>query len=252
MTEEETRALEERAFNAWPAMKSVFYGGWVFRISDGFTRRANSANAIDPGVPFPEVRDAAEKLYAEHGLPAAFRLTPLAPPSVDEELQRAGYDAIEPTLVLIAPLEAGRLDADVIVESTPTNDWLRGFAAATAIDSEKQRSHQRIVSAIALPRAFVTIFQNGRPAGFGLAVYERAAVGIFGLIVDRAERGRGKGRELTLALLEWGRRAGAQSAYLQVSEGNAVARRLYESLGFRTAYRYHYRVPPRSDGGASP
>ena len=37
--------------------------------------------------------------------------------------------------------------------------------------------------------------------------------------------------------------AGATSAYLQVRAQNTPALRLYESMGFKTAYGYHYRVP---------
>jgi ribosomal protein S18 acetylase RimI-like enzyme len=43
--------------------------------------------------------------------------------------------------------------------------------------------------------------------------------------------GRGYARRLTRALLSLHRRRGVQS-FLHVSEGNAVARRLYESMGF--------------------
>ena len=45
------------------------------------------------------------------------------------------------------------------------------------------------------------------------------------------------------ALLHWGAEAGATSAYLQVRAQNTPALRLYESMGFKTAYGYHYRVP---------
>ena len=38
--------LEERGFNAWPAPRNVYFGGWVFRLGGGYTKRANSANAL--------------------------------------------------------------------------------------------------------------------------------------------------------------------------------------------------------------
>ena len=57
------RALEERAFNAWPALQSVQCNGWLFRFSEGLTRRANSVNALAPTGHFLETLDLAETLY---------------------------------------------------------------------------------------------------------------------------------------------------------------------------------------------
>jgi ribosomal protein S18 acetylase RimI-like enzyme len=44
-------------------------------------------------------------------------------------------------------------------------------------------------------------------------------------------------------LLDRARRSGARIAYLQVDAANAPARRIYDRLGFRDAYSYHYRTP---------
>ena len=41
----------------------------------------------------------------------------------------------------------------------------------------------------------------------------------------------------------WAAEAGAASAYLQVRAQNTPALGLYQSMGFKTAYGYHYRVP---------
>jgi ribosomal protein S18 acetylase RimI-like enzyme len=49
--------------------------------------------------------------------------------------------------------------------------------------------------------------------------------------------------------MAWGRDEGAHSAYLQVREDNEVARALYESLGFESAYRYSHRVMPGRASG---
>jgi predicted GNAT family acetyltransferase len=46
------------------------------------------------------------------------------------------------------------------------------------------------------------------------------------------------------ALGTWGAAQGAEAAYLQVFQGNSVARALYASAGFRLAHRYHYRSLP--------
>lgn len=239
-----TRALEERAFNAWPAHQTVFHRGWVFRLSGGYTQRANSVNALTPGAQFDGVREAATALYARHGLPTVFRLSPLAPPEADQELADAGYQHFDPSLVLHRPL--GGLappDGSTTVLSSPSDAWLDGFAAANGVALHHRALHRTMVQAIAHPTAFAMLHAQGQSVGFGLAVLERGAVGLFDLAVAPAHRGCGRGRALVGALLHWAAQAGATSAYLQVRAQNTTALRLYESLGFKTAYGYHYRVP---------
>ena len=235
--------LEELALNAWPAGQSVLFGGWVFRLSGGFTKRANSANAIHPTAPFEDVRAAAETLYARHSLPAIFRVSPLAGAEADRDLERAGYQVFDPSLVMTAPLEQSGLGAEVDITEAPTGPWLDGIAAANAVTEGQRKSHDLMVSLIPMQTAFGTLRHGGEAVGFGLAVREGDYVGLFDIVVSPAARGRGRGLALTEALLGWGLGAGASQAYLQVRADNEAACRLNTRLGFRCAYRYHYRVP---------
>jgi ribosomal protein S18 acetylase RimI-like enzyme len=246
---------EERGFNAWPAPRNVYFGGWVFRLGGGYTKRANSANALGdrqdmraqsinawtPARDFREVRVEAERFYAGNGQPAIFRLTPLAGPDAEAQLAAAGYELVDPSAVLTAALDAAEADARVRLETGPTPAWLNGIAAAQGVAPSHRRIHDDIVRAIALPTAFATAFVGDGAAGFGLGVLDRGAVGMFDIVVRPEFRGRGLGRALTRALMDWGRAEGAQAAYLQVIDANLPARRLYKGLGFRAAYPYHYR-----------
>nr|WP_108016457.1 GNAT family N-acetyltransferase [Acidovorax sp. CF316] len=240
------RTLEERAFNAWPARQSVLHGGWVFRLSGGFTKRANSVNAVEAGASFTGVRAAAEALYARHGLPPVFRMSPLAHPDADRGLADAGYTHFDPSLVMAsAGLDAAQAHAGVQINATPSATWLDGFAAANGVRAQYHAIHHGMVHAIALPCAFASLRDgSGRTIGFGLAVLERGAIGLYDIVVDPELRGLGHGRALVCALLHWGREAGAVSAYLQVRAVNEVAQRLYAGLGFVEVYQYHYRIPP--------
>lgn len=240
------RALEERAFNAWPSHQTVFHRGWVFRLSGGYTKRANSVNALVPGAPFDGVREAATTLYARHGLPAVFRISPLAPPEADRELAEAGFAHFDPSLVLHRPLSPGGIgpaDACTLVSASPSDAWLDGFAAANGVAPHHRRLHRSMLESIAHPTAYALLHDQGHAVGFGLAVLERGSVGLYDLAVAASHRGAGRGRALVHALLHWAAESGATSAYLQVRAQNEAALRLYESMGFKTAYGYHYRVP---------
>ena len=226
------QALEERSFNAWPARQTVLHGGWQFRLAGGFTKRANSANATLAGAAFAGVRSAAEALYARQGLPAIFRISPLAAPQADAELAQAGYTLADPSLVLRAPLDCAAADADVEVAATSSDAWLDGLAIANGVPQEQHPAHHAMVRRIALPAGFATLRLQGEAVAFGLGVVERGAIGLYDLVVAPAHRGQGHGRRLVRALAHWGRQSNAGWVYLQVSEQNTAARTLYTALGF--------------------
>ncbi len=248
-------SLEERGFNAWPAPRNVSFGGWVFRLGGSYTKRANSANALGeryemragsinaytPARDFSNVRREAELFYAAHGQPTIFRLSPLAGADADPALAAAGYEKLDPSTVMIALLDAAQTEPGVTLAPAPTPAWLNGIAAARGVAPSHRAIHDRIVQSIAPPTAFATVHVGQTAAGFGRGVSERGAVGLFDIVIRPEFRGRGLGRALTRALMNWGCGGGATSAYLQVIDANRVALALYETLGFRAAYPYHYR-----------
>ncbi len=244
--------LEEHSFHAWPALRTVTVGGWVFRLSRGFTKRANSVNAVRIGASFDGVREKAEEFYGGHNLPAVFRLTPVAAPEADRALDQAGYSLFDPSAVLVTAISASRIDHAVTIDNAPSPAWLDGFAAANGIDPANRPIHDRMVASVAQPSGFATLRADGADIGFGLAVREGGAVGLFDIVIAPAHRSQGNGRILTQALMQWGRLNGAEQAYLQVRDQNITARALYARLGFQDAYRYHYRVPTEAIPAGAP
>jgi ribosomal protein S18 acetylase RimI-like enzyme len=237
-------AWERRGLNAWPASCNEVLGDWVLRASGGYTKRANSANAIARDASkfdFREIVVAAERFYAANGQPTIFRITPLADPEADSVLAAAGYDFIDLCTTMIAPLDDARASAEIQIERRPSSAWLDDAAAAKGVDPVLRTAHDLIIRSIRPPAAFATALFADAAAGFGLAALERGAIGLFEIAVRSELRGRGLGRDLIRALMAWGREQGAAEAYLQVLSTNGRAIRLYESLGFRAAYGYHYR-----------
>src|SRR5206468_9825971 len=92
--------LERRAFQAWPALETRAKFGWIQRFAGGYTKRANSINAIETGAHFtPNVMAELEQPYRERGHPPIWRLTPLAPLEADAALAGRGYRRIDQSLV---------------------------------------------------------------------------------------------------------------------------------------------------------
>lgn len=235
--------IEERALNAWPSLRTVNVSGWELRLSGGFTKRANSANALSPRGSFELVKSQTEAIFARSGLPPIFRISPLAPPEADLILEASGYRYFDPSVFMTAPLVDIEMPSNCHIDLAPTKDWLEGFATANHVAEKMRDLHDLIVNAIALPAAFVTIQDQQKSVGFALGVLERGYVGLFDVVVLPEARGRGIGRSLTKAAMCWGRKAGADRAYLAVRSANRVATNLYSSLGFEECYPYHYRIP---------
>jgi len=238
------RALEARAFRAWPALETRTMQGWVQRLSGGYTKRANSINALEPnGALTGDLKAALEAPYREHGLPPVWRLTPLAPAGTDALLAEAGYRRIDESLVQRATLD-DRFppDPEVRIEPAPADDWLAGFAALSPVAPQHRETMARMLRSIAAPVGFARVEDDGQPVAFALGVVDGDHVGLFDVLVAPQARRRGLARRLTQSIGAWGRQHGARYAYLQVVASNAAALPLYADLGFETVYSYAYRV----------
>lgn len=84
-----------------------------------------------------------------------------------------------------------------------------------------------------------------RPVGLIGAQQENAeTVYLYSLWLDPAARGRGLARSLVVAAVDWARGRRARTVTLRVAVDNALARGVYESLGFTTvtpAQTWHTR-----------
>lgn len=103
LSHDEIKTLEELNFNAWPALRTAQYDGWILRCTGGPSRRVNSVNPFWPGqLELAGKIEVAEAIYARWGRKAVFRLTPLADEGLDETLAACGYVVEAPSLVQVA------------------------------------------------------------------------------------------------------------------------------------------------------
>ena len=244
---------ERRGLNAWPALRSASVGNWVLRAGEGYTKRANSANALGEGraspgnaeeaptLDFREVITEAERFYAANGQPTIFRITPLADREADSLLAATGYDFLDPCTTMIAPLDDARTGAEIQIDLQASPAWLDGAAAAKGIDPGRRAAHDLIIRSIQPPAAFATALWRARQRVLGWRCWSAAQSGCSKSRCDRNFAAAVSDATSLRALMAWGRSQGATAAYLQVLDANRPAIKLYESLGFRAAYSYHYR-----------
>jgi N-acetylglutamate synthase len=238
--------MESAAFEAWPALQQEVLHGWRLRFAQGYTKRANSANALPGAADLDLVQlHQIEARFAAQGLPSIFRLAAFATPAgVDGLLAARGYRLQDPSRVMTLDLGQALPAAAVQGWAPDAATWLSAFQTLAGQLGPDQARHLRLLQAIQAPCAFGLSWQDGVPVACGLAVLVRGRLGLFDIATGPAQRGRGLARALCGRLLAWGQGRGAHSAYLQVTAANAAAIRLYEGLGFGHAYDYAYRVAP--------
>ena len=240
---DEVRRLEELAFRGWPALETQDRAGWRLRFSGGYTKRANSINALGPDA--STGIEVLEAPHRERGLAPVWRLSPLAPPAMDGLLAARGYRAIERSLMQRCPLHGGfRADPEVAIHPAPTPSWIEAFCAYSPVRPEHRATMERMLAAIASPAGFAFVEKAGRAMAMAIGAVEGDHMGLFDVLVMPEARRQGLARRVTESLYAWAWGQGARFAYLQVLSTNAAAMPLYEAQGFRTVYAYEYRIPP--------
>lgn len=244
----EIRRLEALAWRAWPALETLDRPGWRLRFSGGYTKRANSINALGEFSEFSEEAVLGlEAPYRERGLGIVWRLSPLAPPAVDEILAGRGYRAIERSRVQRCPLRPGLVvDRQVEILAQPTPAWIEAFSQYSPVRPEHRPVMQRMLAAIANPVGFAFVVEDGQPMAMAIGAVEGDHMGLFDVLVMPHARRRGLARRVTESLYAWAWQHGARFAWLQVVATNDAAMPLYAAQGFRTLYEYEYRIPPSS------
>jgi len=240
------RIIEELSMNAWPALQSLHYDGWVLRCAGGYTKRANSVYPLYPSeVDVDEKIDFCESFYRDHNLPAVFKMTRAsAPTNLDVCLESRGYCADSYTSLQLLDLNrkiyAATENVDLALEDTEA--WHEAFARMNNVSAEHRATHENILRAILSKKSYASVIEDGQIIGCGLGVLQAGHLGIFDIVIDPNHRGRGHGFRLMEALLAWGQGQAADKAYLQVMCDNEPALRLYKKMGFTEKYQYWYRI----------
>lgn len=239
--------LEELGMNARPALYNVAYDGWLLRMANGYTRRANSVHPLyGSTLPLDQKIATCEQLYAAHGLRTIFKLTEVSQPGdLEAALAARGYERDNGALIMTAPLDSTpRISDRATIARAITDNWINHYGRLNVERPEHRDILARLFGAMPTPTAYIMLALHEQVVGVAIAAFERGVVGIFGLAVDPDFHRRGLGSELVETCLAWGVGEGAHSAYLQVVDDNTPAIALYRRFHFSECYRYWYRQQP--------
>ncbi len=241
------RRFEAVGFRAWPAASVQYDGTWVVRLTAGHpAKRLNSVNPLDPG----DIRDIEERVaragrrFQAYGRPLTFRLSPLAGPEISTWFDDHGWTRFSESLVMCAELD--EVPIGDVMPQIPLKDIGRFMDAAMdvhAVNASLRPGLTEIIDSIKPEAGLFILEENDVPVATAICVHDGDLAGLFEVATGARVRGQGHGRRVILSALKWARLRGARQAWLQVELSNVAAINLYEAIGFRELYRYHYRTP---------
>lgn len=239
-------AIEELSLNAWPATHTLSYDGWLLRLTDGYTRRANSVQPLSASsLALADKVVHCEQIYTAYGLDTIFKVTSATNHRhLDTFLAARGYSQEAETRVQTLHLPETILPSteELSFDAAITDRWLEAYARLSLVEPRHLPAMRRLLASIVPEHRFVAMSERTKVIAVGLLVLERSYAGIFDVVVDATRRRQGLGTRLVEQMLLWARSCGVGHAYLQVVANNVPALRLYANLGFHDAYTYWYRV----------
>ena len=239
--------FEQTFLRAWPAAITEHDGSWIRQFADGYTKRANSVQSMDPHDDLDA--DARLQRYIEwanaKGEIPTFRVTPLAGTGIIAALNKLHWQPFEQSVVMALPVGAAftpKHSFKVFDANNP--DWYQVQAKMSGYGTDTIDGLKNMLDRIASDARGILVFDDaGDPAAAALACVH-SGIGVYlNVVVREGLRGQGFGRCVMQAALNWSREKGINWAAIQVLADNVPAINLYRSLGFEEIYRYQYRRP---------
>ena len=243
------KRFEELSNNAWPALQTLHYDGWILRFANGVTKRSNCVNMLYPSTLDPgEKIDVCRHIYESRHIAPCFKITGNnGSGEIDRILESLGYYIH--SYISFQTMDISRIPAepihDITIDAELTPGWMDDFISMNEFDPMRKSTYIDIMKQIFLPKCLISLSRNHKRIGVGLGVAEGKFIGLFDIVVDKEFRNTGLGYLIVENILRWGRKQGADAAYLQVVSDNTPAIRLYEKMGFREEYQYWYRMKPQ-------
>jgi hypothetical protein len=131
--------IEELLMNAWPSIQTVVYDGWIIRLSNGYTKRANSINPIYPSkIDLGEKIQYCRELYTKHNLPTVYKLVECDEHKIiDRKPEALKYEKVDMTSVQICDNIgiSEKNHAGINVSADFNERWINGFVECNNIET---------------------------------------------------------------------------------------------------------------------
>ena len=239
---------QELTNNAWPAKQYSFYNGWIVRFSHGMFDRANSVLPLCYfGKNWEKDVHKIEEIYQNRQLDVIFQIPEFTTPDdLDNILEKMDYQIKSPTTVMMKSLTLKSFSSPSLhfslMRTDFDGDWFKAFLTFSNMPMEKSIQMEAIIRRIIPEKFFFAVKEDNQDVGVALGVFERGYLGVYSLLVDPMKRRRSTGYTLMRYIEEWGINNSVHTIYLQVEHDNLAASKMYQKLGYRNLYSYHYRI----------
>jgi len=245
----EVLQFQELTNNAWKARDSVLYKGWIIRLSEGVTKRANSVLPLAySGTDLEQDITAVEKLYKNNNLPLIFQIPDYYEPSnLKKTLLDKGFRTIDETVVMAKAIEQLNYEDsmnsyDYLIEENVNENWFQSLYNLTKMDSTELEGFRKIISRTSNQKITCSVIRDDLIIGIVLGLIDNEYIGIYDLFVHSNYRRKGVGEFIMQKMLSYAQINKLKTMYLQVEANNTPAISLYNKLNFREKYRYRYFV----------
>jgi ribosomal protein S18 acetylase RimI-like enzyme len=237
--------IEELSMNAWPSIQTLLYDGWILRMANGYTKRANSINLLYKStINLEEKIKHCRNLYSQNNLPAIYKLVECDEHKIiDNKLETLNYEKLDITSVQICnnfKISDNNFDG-IIINDNFSGKWINGFVKCNNIKFEYTETLKTMLKNTMGNKIVIAKKTNDEIIGCGYGVIEHDYIGIFDIVVKENRRGNGYGKEIVQTILSEAGKAGIKKSYLQVVNNNTIAKNLYGKLGYKEKYKYWYR-----------
>lgn len=238
--------LERSGLAAWPGIEVEWDGAWVRRAANGYTKRANSVQCLDPADD-DDARArivAAADWFSARGLTPVFRVTPLTGPQTLAALAELGWRAYDHSFVFAMALAGVAADPRGADYDALDPSFLAVQRQLAGYDDSRMAGLTALLGALETPaRGIVLSDGAGTPVASAIMTLADGIVVAGNVVTDPSQRRKGYGAAMMRTGLAWGRAQGAHHAMLNVQADNSGAQALYAGLGYVHQYDYHYCSP---------
>jgi len=240
------KAIEQAGYLSWPALEQIDKEGWICRFANGYSKRANSVNVLSTDVVnVNKIIIECEKEYNVRNLPCIFRLLSFNDNSDTERiLDQRGYGRGDHSLVLVQNLLDKAFESSQF-HGLNCREWLPIYSRLNKKEPADQTIHMEMLNKIYHKTVFAVLRKDHIDLSCALGVLCNGYFGLFNMVTHPDYRDQGYGAELITGMLSWAKRQKATTAYLQVVSDNLPAVCLYEKIGYKAGYEYHYRIQNR-------